>query len=256
MRGNVSRAGPRRKWAGSGRAGIRAPGRCRSVRLGRGGCGNRARARVRRPGSLGFCASHFGRDRRVLGIVGPARSPLRHSRRVPRECACRWRALPLVLAARVLRRRPWSHRREAARSRPEGGQRRVSTSALAAPPDIVSVPVVGCGIEPDRRTRANPSILGPPRQIRVTSGSRRVLGRSARKHHLAAGTRPCRVSHHRHLIEQRPCARNPGAQPRIGCVDQCHCWIGKGADQLHDAVVGAIATAMTRMHHGNASTRL
>ena len=109
---------------------------------------------------------------------------------------------------------------------------------------------------PDRRTRANPSILGPPRQIRVTSRSRRVLGRSTRKHHLAAGTRPCRVSHHRHLIEQRPCARNPGAQPRIGCVDQCHCWIGKGADQLQDAVVGAIATAMTRMHHGNASTRL
>ena len=66
--------------------------------------------------------------------------------------------------------------------------------------------------EPDWRMRANPSILSPPRQIRVTSRSRLVLGRSAGKHHLVAGTRPCRVPYRRDPIEQRPCARNSGAQ--------------------------------------------
>ena len=75
------------------------------------------------------------------------------------------------------------------------------------------------------------------RKVRVTSRSRLVLGRSAGNHHLVAGTRHCCVPHRRNLIEQRPCARNPGAQcmhpsaqPRVGCVDQCHRWIRKGAD--------------------------
>ena len=78
----------------------------------------------------------------------------------------------------------------------------------------------------------------------------------------ASGTTLRRIACRRYLFQQRSRARDsgtqrthPSTQRRVGGVNQGRRWIGKGAEQLHDAIISAITAAMPGVHHDKALGR-
>ena len=78
----------------------------------------------------------------------------------------------------------------------------------------------------------------------------------------AAGARLHCVARRGEFVQKRPGTCNfraqcvhPGTKPRIGGVDQNRFAVRKCIDQLHDAVVRAIAPSMPGMNHGKALAR-